>query len=106
MLVSNANMHLLNVLQYQAQETRPDGSDSSLISFPRVSLDFVKSNGLESAVEAGVLDVASIGSSIKISPNGVAIKPSNTYLPFVGLLDLRVQILKLHLAQSPMVVRL
>lgn len=105
MLVFNANTHLLNMLQYQAQ-AQPHVSESSLISFPRVTLDFVKSNGLESAVDAGVLNVAGIGSSIKVSPNNVAIKPSDTFLPYVVLLNRSVCTLRFYSARRPMVVRL
>ncbi|KAF8596815.1 hypothetical protein BDV93DRAFT_570562 [Ceratobasidium sp. AG-I] len=79
-LVSHANSHLCDVLQYRVQEGQTNVSSSSSISFPSVSTEFVKSNGLDSAVDEGVLNTTGMPSSPKQILKGTAGVLSGTHL--------------------------
>jgi hypothetical protein len=67
--VHRANLYLLDVLQYKFQKSGANQEDALQVSLPRVSPAFVAYNGLEPAVEDGVLNVIGLDNSHPVSQN-------------------------------------
>ncbi|QRV75662.1 hypothetical protein RhiJN_03677 [Ceratobasidium sp. AG-Ba] len=62
-LVARANLYIKDVLKYSTQEIVPhDTASTRSRTFPAVSLEFVERNGLQTAVDAKLLNVRGLGS--------------------------------------------
>ncbi|QRV90423.1 hypothetical protein RhiJN_18441 [Ceratobasidium sp. AG-Ba] len=71
-LVARANLYIKDVLKYSTQEIIPhDTASTRSRAFPAVSLEFVERNGLQTAVDAKLLNVRGLGSSVPSSASMV-----------------------------------
>jgi hypothetical protein len=74
--VYRANLYLLDVLRYKGRETE-DSASTLQVPLPEVSAGFMAHNGLEAAVQEGVLRIKITGSGL----NHISSLPKDDFVP-------------------------